>query len=248
MWKPVWVPANPRQSPVTPGPEPVQLGLRTVGAARGSCMSGPGCPGSAEADRRLLRRRATIEHRRVRVAALHQRRSRREYRQQAVGHPVDGVPLQLVESTRSPAPMPQRGRPAAGVGQHLGHRRARQRGCVPGHRVPRRELVAVQPDLRCEVDDARRQPGMPLPNASSDSATIPSAGSAARARSTRPASHSTHAAEAGRRPPPPRTTTPPAAPPPSASARAAARPPGCPARRRTRRAAGSRPSPPSSPW
>jgi hypothetical protein len=38
---------------------------------------------------------------------------------------------------------------------------------------------------------------MPLPNASSESATTPPAGSAARARSTRPASHITHSAAAG---------------------------------------------------
>ena len=120
-------------------------------------------------------------------------------------------------------------RPAAGVGEHLGHRRARQRGRVAGHRVPRHELVAVQPDLGGEVD--RRPQAAPAGPCRTRPATAPRprppARRPARGRGGRRRRAPTRR-QAGRRRPRPRTTTPPAGPPPSASARAAARATGVP--------------------
>ena len=155
MWKPVCG-AGESQA-VTRDPRararPARLAHRQ-GAARGSCMSGPGC---RPQPRRTVAFSAAARRSSTAGSALrhwHQRRSRGEYRQQAVGHPVDGVPLAR-RGTRSPAPMPSadaRPRASASTSATV---EPPARGAFPGTGVPRRELVAVQPDLRSR---SRRRP------------------------------------------------------------------------------------------
>ena len=250
-------PANPRQSPVIPGPEPVQLRLahrprRGLGITIDLVRLGARGQKKKKKKKKNQPRR-TVAFSAVRVmiwstagfgvAALHQRRSRGEYHKQAVASPRRrSLPLarreHAVHRLRCPA---RDARPRASASTSATVEPA-SAVAVPGTASHGLNLSPCSLTSGGEVDDARRQPRNAL--AERVELTVPQPVTRVRPpgrgrRGRRRTAPTRRQAGVGE-PPPPRTTTPPAAPPPSASARAAVTGTGAAsARRRTRRAAGS---------